>query len=197
MDIVIAWRGKKMQLQVVFVPNLFRHIGKGWREEDIVTGRVATLGRETVSLSVREQATLMETAIALEKEWGIGVEEQTFKFGAKTLSVLEDGPKALSDLGISAGAFLLLTRGTPKQCQEKMPRANILGIRERDPTRVLTTTTSKREVVEEEPRSPIPSFSGVGQKLGGNIRAQEAEFSAATRRALMIKAAERRALLDP
>jgi hypothetical protein len=109
-----------MEVHVVFVPSLVRHLAAGWSEDQLITGRVATLGRESLTLSLPvEGATLLNLAHGVEDAWGVAVEDQAFRWRGATLvpGAGDSGKRALTELGFPSPparpARVLLSAGAP------------------------------------------------------------------------------------
>jgi hypothetical protein len=88
-------------LHIVHIPALQRHLSSGWSEDQLLSGRVYTVGRMELDVRVpvrsvrhggkEEEATLMDLAELVEDAWGCDVEEQAYRtaVGLYTFNPLE------------------------------------------------------------------------------------------------------------
>ena len=137
-----------MNVEVVFIPDLLRHTAKGWSEDQLLTGRVATLGRATLSVRLPEDATLLALARAVEDAWGTAVDDQAFRWRGNSLAPrdTETAARRLVDLGLplppARTPRLLMSAGAPAS------HAQAGGAQARTATTLRSPTTV--EVITQE-----------------------------------------------
>ena len=61
---------------IVHIPALARHLAAGWSEDQLLSGRVHTVGRTELDVRLARGATLLQLAQAVEDAWGVDVRDQ-------------------------------------------------------------------------------------------------------------------------
>jgi len=75
-----------LSVKVVYIKNLLNHLGKGWSEEALATGKVSVLGKDEAvfDFTPEEVATVEKLAGRVEDEWGTARVDQVRKaFGLR------------------------------------------------------------------------------------------------------------------
>ena len=105
-------------VHIVHIPALQRHLAGGWSEDQLLSGRVYTVGRRELDVNVKavrrrrrrrrtgggddedekEEATLMDVAEAVEDAWGCDVEDQAYRTAGGVLTLVP-GPARRGDEG--------------------------------------------------------------------------------------------------
>mmetsp|Transcript_20161 Transcript_20161/g.44155 ORF Transcript_20161/g.44155 Transcript_20161/m.44155 type:complete len:221 (+) Transcript_20161:153-815(+) len=131
-----------MKLTLVFIPGLMRHLATGWTEDQLISGRIHTIGKEVITIELQEASTLLQVAQAVEDRWGVPIEDMAFRFKGQTLTASKHGKKKLKAVGVTQEPLctFLLSAGEPKQAQRKTLGGAGGALCERDPTQVITTT---------------------------------------------------------
>mmetsp|Transcript_47728 Transcript_47728/g.91223 ORF Transcript_47728/g.91223 Transcript_47728/m.91223 type:complete len:232 (-) Transcript_47728:170-865(-) len=127
-------------VKVIFIPGLMRHLAKGWTEDQLLTGRVHTLGKEEMELQMPIAANLGHLASEVELTWGVPVSDQAFRYHGTTLIPSKDSAKKLDHLGAGGKCSLLMSAGQPNLGTSNSQGLGGRAVLERDPTQVLTTT---------------------------------------------------------
>jgi hypothetical protein len=170
-----------MNLEVVFIPDLLRHIARGWSEDQLVSGRVATLGRTSLSLQLAADATLRTLALAVEDAWGVAVADQAFRWRANSLAPrdAETAARRLVDLGMplppARAARVLMSAGAPAGVTRTTGAQGDTATALRSPTtvEVITQEEANAESAAEGPAQAAPPavtpFSGASNTLAGAV----------------------------
>ena len=103
---------RPLTVKIVYIENLMNHLGKGWTEEQLVSGKVNVLGREelTFLFPPDESATVTTLALKVLDEWGSPLADQTYKFNGRALqpSTRADGETNLRTLFSGGGELVML-----------------------------------------------------------------------------------------
>ena len=195
-----------MNVEVVFIPDLLRHIAKGWSEDQLLTGRVATLGRATLSVALAEDATLLALARAVEDAWGTAVADQAFRWRGNSLALrdTEVAARRLVDLGMplppARAPRVLMSAGAPASVQAAGGAEARTATTLRSPTQVEVITQEEAEAagVAEETAQSAPAavtpFTGASHTLAASATSSAAnELTSAERRERAAAAAALRA----
>lgn len=196
-----------MNVEVVFIPDLLRHIARGWSEDQLVSGRVATLGRTSLSLQLAADATLLTLARAVEDAWGVAVADQAFRWRGNSLAPrdAETAARRLVDLGMplppARAARVLMSAGAPAGSARAAGAQGGTATALRSPTTVEVITQEEADA-ESAPEGPAPPpavtpFSGASNTLGAAAASASAtaadELTPAQRRERAAAAAAARA----
>ena len=196
-----------MNVEVVFIPDLLRHIAKGWSEDQLLTGRVATLGRATLSVAVAEDATLLALARAVEDLWGTAVADQAYRWRGNSLALrdTEVAARRLVDLGMplppARAPRVLMSAGAPANVHAAAGAAQArTATTLRSPTQVEVITQEEADAAcaAEETAQPAPAavtpFTGASHTLAASTTTSAAaELTPAERRERAAAAAAHRA----
>lgn len=209
-----------LDILVVRIPALVRHLAAGWSEDALLSGRVATLGRESLSLPLPDTATLLDLGLALEdSSWGVALADQALRRHGRLLLPSDKASKhlLLSDVGLRPGRTerLLLSAGMPEAAAGPATPTGGLATAVRSPTQVVLESPEEAKPqqrlvlrapapVEQEPaptteptvslqpaQPPLQQPVVSGNKLGGG--SEERELSREERRAKVAAAAASRA----
>eukprot|EP00242_Pyramimonas_sp_CCMP2087_P000424 CAMPEP_0198227182 /NCGR_PEP_ID=MMETSP1445-20131203/108236_1 /TAXON_ID=36898 /ORGANISM="Pyramimonas sp., Strain CCMP2087" /LENGTH=215 /DNA_ID=CAMNT_0043907171 /DNA_START=195 /DNA_END=845 /DNA_ORIENTATION=+ len=211
----------KVKVKVIFIPGLIRHFAKGWTEEQLISGRVQTIGREVLDVEMQDASTLLQLAQAVQDKWGTPIDKMAFRYKGQTLTSAKHAKKMLTSFGIVDPSTVLLSAGEPKQHQSATLEGSGLALRERDSTQVITTTvdpdapappnpkgqSDSADGKAEDGQQPVDPFSGRSYRVNGPSdiapppsvapasggRATGSTPSTEQRRALAAQAAMRRA----
>ena len=196
-----------MNVEVVFIPDLMRHIAKGWSEDQLASGRVATLGRATLTVPLAADATLLSLALAVEDAWGTAVAEQAFRWRGSSLAPRdpEAAARRLVDLGMplppARAPRVLMSAGAPADHAHAGGAQGGTATALRSPTVVEVITQEEADTPEATADSaaaaPAPAavtpFSGVLHTLGSGAHAAEQLTPAQLRERAAAAAAARAA----
>jgi hypothetical protein len=168
-----------MNVEVVFIPDLLRHLARGWSEDQLISGRVATLGRTSLSLQLATDATLLMLARAVEDAWGVAVADQAYRWRANSLAPrdAETAARRLVDLGMplppARAARVLMSAGAPAGTARAAGAQGGTATALRSPTtvEVITQEEADAESAAEGPAQAAPPavtpFSGASNTLAG------------------------------
>ena len=198
-----------MNVEVVFIPDLLRHIAKGWSEDQLLTGRVATLGRATLSVAVAEDATLLALARAVEDLWGTAVADQAYRWRGNSLALrdTEVAARRLVDLGMplppARAPRVLMSAGAPANVHTAGGTQARTATTLRSPTQVEVITQEEadaegaaEETAQSAPAAPaaVTPFTGASHTLAASASTSAAaELTPAERRERAAAAAAIRA----
>lgn len=192
---------------MVYVPQLWRHLAKGWSEAHVASGKVAVLGvrRLDVRLPRGEGATVAALARAVEDAWGVDAGETAFRApgGQRTATSAERPPVALAELGVRSGGVVLLVAGGPDDAPERTDDAPARhgATRTARPGGGSVTVTADAEeegadAARDTPPAPSTSaqpFTGSSYQLGGGAAGHAGQRRDSAARDQAAAAAERRA----
>ena len=98
-----------LRVRVVYIAGLARHLSKGWSEDQLVSGRVAVLGREEADFTLAEESpTLGDLALAVQDRWGAAIKDQAYRGSGRTLV-----PSRPEDAALNLRGFIPRVAGTP------------------------------------------------------------------------------------
>jgi len=194
-----------MNVEVVFIPDLLRHIAKGWSEDQLISGRVATLGRATLSVALPEDATLLALARAVEDAWGTALADQAFRYRGNSIAPrdTETAARTLVELGMplppARAPRVLMSAGAPANAHTAGGAQARTATTLRSPTQVeVITQEALTAGVAEETAHPAPAavtpFTGASHSLNSSANTSAgAELTPAERRERAAAAAVLRA----
>ena len=193
-----------MNVEVVFIPELLRHLAKGWSEDQLLSGRVAVLGRATVSVALAEDATLLTLARAVEDAWGTAVADQAFRWRGSSLAPrdTDTAARTLVDLGMplppARAPRVLMSAGAPAKAAAAGGAQARTATTLRSPTQVEVITQEKADAAgaaEEtvQPALAVQPFTGTSHFLNSSATSTGAELTPAERRERAAAAAALRA----
>ena len=192
-----------MNVEVVFIPELLRHLAKGWSEDQLLSGRVAVLGRATVSVALAEDATLLTLARAVEDAWGTAVADQAFRWRGSSLAPrdTDTAARTLVDLGMplppARAPRVLMSAGAPTKTAAAGGAQARTATTLRSPTQVEVITQEEADAAgaAEETVQPaaVQPFTGTSHFLTSSATSAGAELTPAERRERAAAAAALRA----
>jgi hypothetical protein len=193
-------------VRVVHIKDLLSHLGRGWTESQLLSGKVAVLGKSELTLVFTEDqdATVLKLAERVCDEWGPAVEDQSYRIKGRALV-----PKISADAGVDLrmiydgseeNVVLLTGEGGDSKAGSGGGGSGGLKTAERS---FSSTATGVVEAPSDDRREAAAAtaatvatqdaaaFGGKGNVLGSS-NAAPAQLSPTSRRRKAAEAAEKR-----